>query len=612
MAVDHNVQVGATTSDSQGGVFTDRSGTPDATAAPSGRPGPQGPAGPAGPAGPTGATGATGATGSTGPAGAQGVQGRYQVKLFVRSATISTGDAAPTDVTWTAATNTLSGANAQGWSLTIPTGTDPLYEVEGFFNPATSATTITTWSTVFQAGAEGPPGAPGTNGTGVEDLAVGGGTTVNRTVTYPVTYTAIAADGTRTTNQSAGSFVVLNGEQGSAGDNGIGITGATVTTGTTTAAGTPVTLTLDRDQGAADLTTNFTLPRGAAGQNGFAPDGVTVTPTGTPDEFQITFAFPTASGQDPISTTFTFADATGITAVQTDSTLTGTGVLGDLLSVANPFTDTDETKLDSLNVREIVAGPLGTDNTRTITVTRADGTTFSWDTGGGGMPEPRERFIFTVVPDRHLTNDTDITDVIVNFGVTGTGFTYTGFRDLRINGTPFTTAEGTGNSINIRSALPTQLNTAAVYHITAEILSTDPDGNTVDPHPVSVDFNVVAPPAFLWFDYLTNDAGTLGNPLPAFRDAGAFWQESNILVMNGNTLSVPGPSAGQIAANETSLVIAYPVQTSDVFFHHFGGRVVPDLTNITVDTDESATGLSNYTAIRIDNQTGPARFVVEV
>ena len=38
----------------------------------------------------------------------------------------------------------------------------------------------------------------------------------------------------------------------------------------------------------------------------------------------------------------------GLTAVSTDSTITGDGTSGDPLSVANPFTDTDETKLDGI------------------------------------------------------------------------------------------------------------------------------------------------------------------------------------------------------------------------------------------------------------------------
>ena len=42
------------------------------------------------------------------------------------------------------------------------------------------------------------------------------------------------------------------------------------------------------------------------------------------------------------------ASGGGITAVASDATLTGTGVTGSLLSVANPFTDTDETKLDGI------------------------------------------------------------------------------------------------------------------------------------------------------------------------------------------------------------------------------------------------------------------------
>ena len=101
-----------------------------------------------------------GAVGGTGGRGAQGVQGRYVVNVFRRAATQPN----IANLIWTATSNALTGSDASQWQLTVPSGTENLWEATGVFDPASGATTITSWSTTFQAGAHGPAGTNGVDG----------------------------------------------------------------------------------------------------------------------------------------------------------------------------------------------------------------------------------------------------------------------------------------------------------------------------------------------------------------------------------------------------------------------------------------------------------------
>ena len=105
---------------------------------------------------------ANGSDGVNGTDGTDGIQGRYTVQLFKRD---TTEPDTPTDVVWTEATDSLSGDNAEGWSLSIPDGADQLYITEAIYNPATNASgTLTTWSEVYASGATGPKGDQGDTG----------------------------------------------------------------------------------------------------------------------------------------------------------------------------------------------------------------------------------------------------------------------------------------------------------------------------------------------------------------------------------------------------------------------------------------------------------------
>ena len=145
--------------------------------------------------------------------GTDGAQGAYRVFLFRRSPVNIQGQSGPSDVIWTPGTGrgTLSGANADGWSLVPPPGTDDLYNVDAVFNPAIN-TDVTDWSGVFVGGGEGPPGLDGR-----------GITTIVQTPTNPapgdtVTLTLTYTDG----STSVVTFQVpMNGMDGMAGAAGM-------------------------------------------------------------------------------------------------------------------------------------------------------------------------------------------------------------------------------------------------------------------------------------------------------------------------------------------------------------------------------------------------------
>ena len=106
--------------------------------------------------GPQGATGNTGAAGSD---GMDGVDGRYNLEIFIRSAT------APTTPTGGTITNGLVETAPTGWSTSIAgtTGSDQLYISQFFYNPGSPDDTPT-WSQPFEAGAQGPTGPRGADG----------------------------------------------------------------------------------------------------------------------------------------------------------------------------------------------------------------------------------------------------------------------------------------------------------------------------------------------------------------------------------------------------------------------------------------------------------------
>ncbi len=119
--------------------------------------------------------GSVGPAGPRGDKGDKGSQGSYTVRLYRRSTNTVIR---PSILTWTASTGTLSGANATGWSTTVPQGEgDPVWETNAVFDPAGTDTTVTDWGIPFRlTGATGPigPAGPAGSGSGTGLSAVNG------------------------------------------------------------------------------------------------------------------------------------------------------------------------------------------------------------------------------------------------------------------------------------------------------------------------------------------------------------------------------------------------------------------------------------------------------
>ena len=91
----------------------------------------------------------------------QGEQGNYYVRLYQRAATEPDGP----DSTWSPGTGQGTYNGSDGWQVTVPSGTDQLWEVEAIFDPANETQVDDTdWSGVFQGGSEGPAGPAGPTG----------------------------------------------------------------------------------------------------------------------------------------------------------------------------------------------------------------------------------------------------------------------------------------------------------------------------------------------------------------------------------------------------------------------------------------------------------------
>ena len=169
-----------------------------------------------------------GQDGEAGERGEQGVQGAFYVKAFTRSAT--TPDT-PTDLTYTIATQTFSGADAAIWGADVPVGTEQSWEVQRLFNPISGETTITSWGVPYHAGGNGAQGETGLHGT---DVTADYNTTTER---LTVTETVYNPDGTTTPTTIVGNVKIV-GDQGERGPAGDSVTDVQSTDGDSTTAST--------------------------------------------------------------------------------------------------------------------------------------------------------------------------------------------------------------------------------------------------------------------------------------------------------------------------------------------------------------------------------------
>ena len=263
--------------------------------------GPQGNQGVAGPQGGRGIQGLIGPTGPEGPDGPQGPQGidgeagpqgNYLVQVYRRFATAPTLSDRPIYVQGTTTfdtTNLIGSVPPAGWFYVIPSGSNPLYGSQAYYDPAD--TTFTTFSTPyeFNSATQGPAGPPGHQGepglrgpqgeagpvgpTGAQgsqgpqgDPGPQGQQGIRGLQGFEGTDGATGPQGSQGAQGQRGEM----GLQGNVGPRGISIIDTMISAPTRISTGNEYTLTVDYSSGSDD-TLMFVAPQGPAGTGGTTP-----------------------------------------------------------------------------------------------------------------------------------------------------------------------------------------------------------------------------------------------------------------------------------------------------------------------------------------------------
>lgn len=113
-----------------------------------------------------GETGATGPQGEKGDKGENGTNGNNNATVYLYQRATSTPSTLSNALTYTFATAKVSGTLNNGWSTTIPTGTNPLYVTVASVSSKSDAITIATssWATPVVLAQNGATGASGSDG----------------------------------------------------------------------------------------------------------------------------------------------------------------------------------------------------------------------------------------------------------------------------------------------------------------------------------------------------------------------------------------------------------------------------------------------------------------
>lgn len=113
-----------------------------------------------------GETGATGPQGEKGDKGESGTNGNNNATVYLYQRATSTPSTPSNALTYTFATAKVSGTLNNGWSTTIPTGTNPLYVTVASVSSKSDAITIATssWATPVVLAQNGATGASGSDG----------------------------------------------------------------------------------------------------------------------------------------------------------------------------------------------------------------------------------------------------------------------------------------------------------------------------------------------------------------------------------------------------------------------------------------------------------------
>ena len=215
----------------------------------------------------------------------------------------------------------------------------------------------------------------------------------------------------------------------------------------------------------------------------------------------------------------------------------------------------------------------------TYTATRADTSTIEWTTGGTGTTPAEASFQATINPHTIMGAEVATTvTVTVSLGVTGTGFTYTGFSGVVTDpgmGTTVTAipdGTGTANSFTFQvDASAATMTTDVPVEVTGNIDYTDINDSTLM-HPFALTTTIIrttVPPAHIYYG-LQSDTDFDATDLTTYTDTGVIAANGATFVLNasGNTptdavyFAYPNSiSLGDIAAGDS---------TSDGFYGFLG------------------------------------------
>ena len=620
----NNNGVGGTTSNRQpGGVFDNQSVADARGIIPQGTPGATGPAGPQGPAGPMGTPGTNGRNGANGMNGADG----RSIDTITDARTTTGGT--NMDESGNILTITYTGGTTPRAPDTVflPDGVNGMdgrgiRSITGSTAAAGQPTTITvTFTDNTTMDFTVAPGADGMNGMNGMDGATGD--SYRQLTLYQVATGFPAPPGNTEGFDPATGRAVTAGDWApfvtstpGAGERVFIVEGVVRDVGTTGAWTATLSFNVNGTDQLWSGSEIISGPAGATGADGSSVSNLQVSRDGTSSNYEITYNIGTDS-----FTTNPFVIPAGATYTPTspDDTIMISGADSSVLQVRNPFTDDDETKLDDIDIRDvnIVAGAVQADGSQTFTWTRTatDGTprVIAWTTGGGTNPGPVESFTATLNPASvNVVGSGAGETVTLTLGVSGEGFTYNGYQNLRFPAGVTTTSPTNGTSTNnvITFNIPNDM--VRNFEIDVDILSVQtnptPGGRpiTVNPHPIVRTFRVTAAPApardvFIgWAQEATQGQTTLDYNTLNTTETGAG--NTMILAQAGQMVPIPAPPSTDV----NDLILMYP-RDANIHFSLIG-RIEPDQGNITINNVPGPR--TGYIGIRINDRRDTTTYTI--
>ena len=231
---------------------------------------------------------------AAGVQGPEGPQGIFYIQLFQRFATSTLAEAAstPTGVTWDLDAEPgshLTIGVTNGWTAVVPSGNDQLFEIRQLVDPVDAVDTVITtdddlWGIPFQAGSQGPQGDQGVSVTGATITESSDQSNTNGGVRYDLVFDTIdpLGGGSEEDVLPTITFVAPEGDQGRSPQS-IAVVPSDPQPADINGIQYDLSITLDDPEGTGVNPVlgpvQFTALRGPKGESGGADIEVAITPT---------------------------------------------------------------------------------------------------------------------------------------------------------------------------------------------------------------------------------------------------------------------------------------------------------------------------------------------